>query len=79
MVHSSHTVSSSQTQTIPDIELLFYLFDDTADTKYVFGYETYAQFKDSVPEQKNQNRAFHAEKRRQNNKKEKETGGWNKK
>ena len=31
----------------PDIELLFNLFDETEDTKYVFGYESYAQFKDS--------------------------------
>ena len=42
-----------------DIELLFHLFDDTADTKTVFGYETYDQFRDCVPEEKHQNFHFH--------------------
>ena len=42
---------------MPDIELLFYLFDDPADTERVFGFKTYADFESVVPD-KNKQKSF---------------------
>ena len=42
--------------TTPDIELLFQLFDEPADTHRIFGFKTYADFEDAVPDKGRQKR-----------------------